>query len=79
MELPAQSAPSFHDSSCSSSATRPTANWSTARTGGQEPEFSTLVTTNQTPGRGRLGRNWVAPPGQTLAVSVLLQAGAADR
>ena len=41
--------------------------------GGQEPEFSTLVTTNQTQGRGRLGRTWVAPPGQTLAVSVLLR------
>ena len=41
--------------------------------GGQEPEFSTLVTTNQTHGRGRLGRIWVAPPGQTLAVSVLLK------
>jgi BirA family transcriptional regulator, biotin operon repressor / biotin---[acetyl-CoA-carboxylase] ligase len=42
-------------------------------TGGDEPEFSTLVTTNQTHGRGRLGRIWVAPPGQTLAVSVLLR------
>jgi BirA family transcriptional regulator, biotin operon repressor / biotin---[acetyl-CoA-carboxylase] ligase len=39
---------------------------------GAEPEFSTLVTTNQTQGRGRLGRIWIAPPGQTLAVSVLV-------
>ncbi|MEO6505402.1 MAG: biotin--[acetyl-CoA-carboxylase] ligase, partial [Terrimesophilobacter sp.] len=40
---------------------------------GEEPEFSTLVTADQTHGRGRLGRTWVAPPGQTLAVSVLLR------
>jgi BirA family biotin operon repressor/biotin-[acetyl-CoA-carboxylase] ligase len=37
------------------------------------PDFSVLVTTNQTGGRGRLGRVWVAPPGQTLAISVLLR------
>jgi BirA family biotin operon repressor/biotin-[acetyl-CoA-carboxylase] ligase len=30
------------------------------------------MTTNQTAGRGRLGRTWVAPPGKTIAVSVLL-------
>jgi BirA family biotin operon repressor/biotin-[acetyl-CoA-carboxylase] ligase len=40
---------------------------------GDEPEFSVLVTTSQTAGRGRLGRIWVAPPGKTLAVSVLLR------
>lgn len=40
---------------------------------GDEPEFSVLVTTSQTAGRGRLGRVWVAPPGKTLAVSVLLR------
>jgi len=39
---------------------------------GTEPEFSVVVTTNQTAGRGRLGRTWVAPPGKTIAVSVLL-------
>jgi len=38
-----------------------------------EPDFSVLVTTNQTAGRGRLGRVWVAPPGKTIAVSVLLR------
>ncbi|TQL48671.1 BirA family biotin operon repressor/biotin-[acetyl-CoA-carboxylase] ligase [Homoserinimonas aerilata] len=37
------------------------------------PEFSVVVTDNQTGGRGRLGRSWVAPAGQTLAVSVLLR------
>ncbi len=37
------------------------------------PDFSVLVSTSQTGGRGRLGRVWVAPPGQTLAVSVLLR------
>ena len=40
---------------------------------GTEPDFSVVVTRNQTAGRGRLGRTWVAPPGQTLAVSVLLR------
>ena len=42
-----------------------------ARAGG-EPEFSVVATTNQTAGKGRLGRTWTAPPGKTIAVSVLL-------
>ena len=37
------------------------------------PDFSVIVTGSQTAGRGRLGRVWVAPPGQTLAISVLLR------
>jgi BirA family biotin operon repressor/biotin-[acetyl-CoA-carboxylase] ligase len=37
------------------------------------PDFAVLVTDNQTSGRGRLGRQWVAPPGRTIAVSVLLR------
>ncbi len=37
------------------------------------PDFSVLVTDNQTDGRGRLGRVWVAPRGQALAISVLLR------
>ena len=37
------------------------------------PEFTVLVTDNQTAGRGRLGREWIAPPGATLAISVLLR------
>lgn len=45
---------------------------------GGEPEFSVLLTTSQTAGRGRLGRVWVAPPGKTLAVSVLLRPSAGD-
>ncbi|MFB9309255.1 BirA family biotin operon repressor/biotin-[acetyl-CoA-carboxylase] ligase [Agromyces hippuratus] len=32
-----------------------------------------LVTDNQTHGRGRLGRVWLAPTGKTLAISVLLR------
>jgi len=40
---------------------------------GDEPHFSVLVTGSQTAGRGRLGRVWVAPPGRTLAISVLLR------
>jgi BirA family biotin operon repressor/biotin-[acetyl-CoA-carboxylase] ligase len=36
------------------------------------PSFTTLVTDDQTAGRGRLGRTWVAPAGTALAVSVLV-------
>jgi BirA family biotin operon repressor/biotin-[acetyl-CoA-carboxylase] ligase len=42
------------------------------------PDFSVLVTGNQTSGRGRLGREWVAPPGRTIAISVLLRPMDAD-
>lgn len=37
------------------------------------PPFTTLVTDNQTAGRGRRGRAWLAPPGTALAISVLLR------
>lgn len=40
------------------------------------PSFTTLVTTDQTAGRGRLDRTWVAPAGTALAVSVLVRAEA---
>ena len=43
------------------------------------PDFSVVVTDNQTAGRGRLGRVWVSPPGTTLAVSVLVRADASLR
>lgn len=36
------------------------------------PPFSTLVTLDQTAGRGRLGRSWQAPAGTALACSVYL-------
>lgn len=36
------------------------------------PDFTVLVTDDQTAGRGRLDRTWIAPPGSALAVSVLL-------
>lgn len=39
------------------------------------PHFSVVATTNQTAGKGRLGRSWVAPAGTSLAVSVLLVPG----
>src|SRR5690554_2046155 len=39
------------------------------------PEFTTVVTLDQTAGRGRLGREWVSPAGKALAVSVLLKPG----
>ena len=37
------------------------------------PDFTVLATDNQTAGRGRLDRTWVAPAGASLAVSVLLR------
>ncbi|TFD40148.1 biotin--[acetyl-CoA-carboxylase] ligase [Cryobacterium sp. TMT1-19] len=37
------------------------------------PDLSTVVTDNQTRGRGRLGRTWLAPTGKSLAISVLLR------
>ena len=37
------------------------------------PEGTVAVADHQTAGRGRLGRTWVAPPGASLLVSVLLR------
>jgi BirA family biotin operon repressor/biotin-[acetyl-CoA-carboxylase] ligase len=37
------------------------------------PDLSVVVTDNQTRGRGRLGRTWLAPTGKSLAISVLLR------
>lgn len=37
------------------------------------PHLSTLVTRNQTAGRGRLDRVWTAPDGAALAISVVLR------
>jgi BirA family biotin operon repressor/biotin-[acetyl-CoA-carboxylase] ligase len=37
------------------------------------PHGSVIVTDDQTRGRGRLGRAWLAPTGKTLAISVLLR------
>ncbi len=45
---------------------------------GPVAEFTAVVTTRQTAGRGRLGRAWVAPPGTSLAASVLLRPQDAD-
>jgi BirA family biotin operon repressor/biotin-[acetyl-CoA-carboxylase] ligase len=42
------------------------------------PPFTTLVTSDQTAGRGRRGRSWVAPAGTSLAISVLLRPTAHD-
>jgi BirA family biotin operon repressor/biotin-[acetyl-CoA-carboxylase] ligase len=38
-----------------------------------EPHLSVVATLNQTGGRGRLGRSWIAPTGKALAASVLLR------
>ena len=40
---------------------------------GDEPAYSTVLTLNQTGGRGRLGRVWTAPPDKSLAASVLVR------
>lgn len=42
------------------------------------PHLAVLLTANQTAGRGRLDRSWVAPSGASLAVSVLLRRLPAD-
>ncbi|KRE26025.1 biotin--[acetyl-CoA-carboxylase] ligase [Agromyces sp. Soil535] len=39
------------------------------------PHGSVIVTDDQTRGRGRMGRTWMAPTGKTLAISVLLRPG----
>jgi BirA family biotin operon repressor/biotin-[acetyl-CoA-carboxylase] ligase len=39
------------------------------------PAWTTIVAGHQEGGRGRLGRGWVAPPGSSLLVSVLLRPG----
>jgi BirA family biotin operon repressor/biotin-[acetyl-CoA-carboxylase] ligase len=43
------------------------------------PDLSVIVTDNQTSGRGRLGRSWLAPSGKSLAISVLLRPRLSDR
>jgi BirA family biotin operon repressor/biotin-[acetyl-CoA-carboxylase] ligase len=43
------------------------------------PDLSVIVTDNQTSGRGRLGRTWLAPSGKSLAISVLLRPRLSDR
>jgi BirA family transcriptional regulator, biotin operon repressor / biotin---[acetyl-CoA-carboxylase] ligase len=44
-----------------------------ARAASGWPDRAVLVTDRQTAGRGRLGRAWTAPPGTSLAVSVLVR------
>jgi len=46
---------------------------------GNQPDFAVVATTNQTAGKGRLGRVWEAPRGKTIAVSVLLKPGPAPQ
>ncbi len=46
---------------------------------GEAADFAVLATTNQTAGKGRLGRTWSAPPGKTIAVSVLVAVPADER
>lgn len=54
-------------------AEAPSTNDSLASRGAEASHFDTVLTTTQTAGRGRLGRSWVAPPGSSLALSVLLR------
>lgn len=37
------------------------------------PDLTTMITDNQTAGRGRLDRSWIAPAGSSLAISVLVR------
>lgn len=47
--------------------------------GGAPAPYTTVVTADQTAGRGRRDRAWSTPPGLGLAISVLLPRVAADR
>lgn len=49
-----------------------------ARIAADSAEFTVVLTLDQRAGRGRLGRAWIAPPGRTLAASVLLRPRLAD-
>ena len=40
---------------------------------GDLPHLTVVATDSQTTGRGRLGREWVAPPGKTVAMSILVR------
>ena len=44
-----------------------------------QPEGAAVVADEQTAGRGRLGRRWLAPPGTAVMVSVLLKPPAGRR
>ena len=44
-----------------------------ARARAGERSGAVLLTDSQTAGRGRLGRSWTAPPGASIALSVLVQ------
>jgi BirA family biotin operon repressor/biotin-[acetyl-CoA-carboxylase] ligase len=44
-----------------------------ARMAADAADFTVVLTLDQRAGRGRLGRSWSAPPGRTLAASVLLR------
>lgn len=41
------------------------------------PDYTLLLTSDQTAGRGRLDRGWVTPPGQAVAASVLVRGAGA--
>jgi BirA family biotin operon repressor/biotin-[acetyl-CoA-carboxylase] ligase len=43
-----------------------------------EPGGTVLITDYQSAGRGRLGRTWTAPPGTSIAMSVLLRPAGVD-
>lgn len=49
-----------------------------ATDGGSLPHGTLLATDTQTAGRGRLDRGWATPPGQSLAVSVLVRGFGAE-
>jgi BirA family biotin operon repressor/biotin-[acetyl-CoA-carboxylase] ligase len=47
--------------------------WAAELAAAGAPEGATVVAEEQTEGRGRLGRAWVAPPGSSLLLSVVLR------
>lgn len=51
-------------------------NLALARLAAELPDFSAVVSAEQTQGQGRMGRSWVSEPGTSLSLSVLIKAQA---
>jgi BirA family biotin operon repressor/biotin-[acetyl-CoA-carboxylase] ligase len=74
-ELSRQAVPSLivRDSAGSTNADLATEVRRRDATDSRPADFTTMITENQTAGRGRLDRSWVAPAGSSLAISVLVR------
>lgn len=73
MSFPLTAAASSRFESVEESASTNASLRALAADAGAWPHLSVFLTRNQTAGRGRLDRTWVAPAGSALAISVLLR------